>query len=115
MRGYASAAILRGVTFTPSNYASFIDLQDKLHHNICRKRQLVSIGTHDLDTLKPPFRYEARAPSDIKFIPLNKNKEYNAAELMTVYEVGRVRCSELFTTKLMLDSRRNISLDTFTS
>lgn len=67
-----------------------MDLQDKLHQNICRRRQLVAIGTHDLDTLKTPFRYEARPPKDIKFIPLGKDKAYTAEELMTVYEVSYV-------------------------
>lgn len=65
-----------------------MDLQDKLHQNICRRRQLVAIGTHDLDTLEPPFRYEARPPNNIKFKPLNKSEEYTAAELMNVYEVA---------------------------
>lgn len=65
-----------------------MDLQDKLHQNLCRRRQLVAIGTHDLDTLTPPFRYEARAPRDIKFAPLGKPKVYNAEELMTLYEVS---------------------------
>lgn len=113
VRAYTAAAILRGVTFTPSNYASFIDLQDKLHHNICRKRQLVSIGTHDLDTIKPPFRYEARAPTDIKFTPLNKTQDYNAKELMTVYEVGHT----VYTAHLTKynPSRKSILLDTCTS
>ena len=64
-----------------------MDLQDKLHQNICRRRQLVAIGTHDLDTLKAPFRYEARAPRDIKFAPLGKQQPYTAEELMTLYEV----------------------------
>lgn len=36
---------------------SFIDLQDKLHQNICRRRTLVAIGTHDLDTIQGPFTY----------------------------------------------------------
>ncbi|KAG8852372.1 phenylalanine--tRNA ligase subunit beta [Tulasnella sp. 330] len=83
VRPFFACAILRNVKFTPRSYASFIDLQDKLHQNICRRRQLVAIGTHDLDTLKPPFRYEARAPKNIKFMPLNKTKEYTAEELMT--------------------------------
>ena len=48
----------------------------------------MAIGTHDLDTLKPPFRYEARPPNDIKFVPLGKNKAYTAEELMTVYQVS---------------------------
>jgi phenylalanyl-tRNA synthetase beta chain len=81
--------VLRNVKFTPRSYASFIDLQDKLHQNLCRRRQLVAIGTHDLDTLRAPFRYEARAPRDIRFVPLNKSTAYTAEELMGVYEVGR--------------------------
>ncbi|KAF8076528.1 hypothetical protein FPV67DRAFT_421019 [Lyophyllum atratum] len=86
VRPLFACAILRNVKFTPRSYASFIDLQDKLHQNICRRRQLVSIGTHDLDTLKPPFRYEAKPPEDIKFVPLNKETAYTAEELMTLYE-----------------------------
>ncbi|KIP12738.1 hypothetical protein PHLGIDRAFT_17506 [Phlebiopsis gigantea 11061_1 CR5-6] len=86
IRPYFACAILRNVTFTERSYESFIDLQDKLHQNICRRRQFVAIGTHDFDTLKPPFTYEARPPKDITFIPLSKTKAYNAEELMTVYE-----------------------------
>ncbi|GLB33939.1 putative B3/4 domain containing protein [Lyophyllum shimeji] len=86
IRPLLACAILRNIKFTPRSYASFIDLQDRLHQNICRRRQLVSIGTHDLDTLKPPFRYEAKSPKDIKFVPLNKQTAYTAEELMTVYD-----------------------------
>lgn len=87
IRPLFACAILRNVKFTPRSYASFIDLQDKLHQNICRRRQLVAIGTHDLDTLKGPFTYQAKAPKDIKLVPLGKDKAYTAEELMTVYEV----------------------------
>ena len=90
IRPYFACAILRNVTFTERSYESFIDLQDKLHQNICRRRQFVAIGTHDLDTLKAPFTYEAQPPKDIKFIPLSKNKAYTAEELMTVYEVRQI-------------------------
>ncbi|KDR06506.1 putative phenylalanyl-tRNA synthetase beta chain, partial [Zootermopsis nevadensis] len=85
IRPHAVAAILRNVTFTQENYKSFIDLQDKLHQNICRKRSLVAIGTHDLDTVTGPFIYDARPPSDIKFQPLNQDKEFTAVELMDLY------------------------------
>ena len=42
--------------------------------NLClyRKRSLVAIGTHDLDTVEGPFTYEALPPEEIKFKPLNK-------------------------------------------
>ena len=68
-------------------YDSFIDLQDKLHQNIARKRSLVAIGTHDLDTLKGPFKYMAKHPDQIKFKPLNQTKEFTATELMELYSV----------------------------
>ncbi|CAD7083828.1 unnamed protein product [Hermetia illucens] len=85
IRPYAVAAVLRNIEFTQDSYNSFIDLQDKLHQNICRKRTLVAIGTHDLDTLKGPFIYDARKPEDIRFKPLNQTKEMNAVELMEFY------------------------------
>ncbi|KAJ1568603.1 hypothetical protein HK405_000036 [Cladochytrium tenue] len=74
VRPFVVAAILRNVTFTQESYDSFIDLQDKLHNNICRKRTLVAIGTHDLDTLEGPFSYEALPPDEINFAPLNQEK-----------------------------------------
>jgi len=85
IRPYAVAAVLRNVTFTQASYNSFIDLQDKLHQNICRKRTLVAIGTHDLDTLQGPFSYEALAPEQIKFKPLNQTKEMTGSQLMEFY------------------------------
>jgi phenylalanyl-tRNA synthetase beta chain len=36
VRPFVTAAVLRGVTFTEDRYQSFIDLQDKLHQNLCR-------------------------------------------------------------------------------
>ncbi|CAH2040330.1 unnamed protein product, partial [Iphiclides podalirius] len=85
IRPYAVAAILRGIKFTKESYDSFIDLQDKLHQNICRKRTLVAIGTHDLDAIQGPFVYDALPPSEIKFKALNQQKEMTAPELMELY------------------------------
>lgn len=87
VRGHIVAAILRDVTLTQDAYNSFIDLQDKLHQNIGRKRSLVSIGTHDLDTIVGPFLYDARPPSEIRFKPLNQDKEYTGERIMQLYAV----------------------------
>ncbi|VDM52612.1 unnamed protein product [Angiostrongylus costaricensis] len=76
---------VEGLTRALHSYASFIDLQDKLHQNICRKRTLVAIGTHDLDTISGPFKYTADYPKNIRFIPLNQTKEFTADELMEFY------------------------------
>jgi len=85
IRPHCLLAVLRNVSFDQARYDSFIDLQDKLHQNIARKRTLVAIGTHDLDKIKGPFRYEAKPPKDIKFKPLNQDKEFTAEELMELY------------------------------
>ncbi|XP_076472413.1 phenylalanine--tRNA ligase beta subunit-like [Babylonia areolata] len=85
VRPFAVAAVLRDITLTQESYTSFIDLQDKLHQNLCRKRSLVAIGTHDLDTIQGPFTYDAKPPADIRFKPLSQTKEYTAVELMELY------------------------------
>jgi len=89
VRPYCACAILRNVTFDKFAYENFIELQDKLHNNICRRRTLVAIGTHDLDTLKGPFTYEALPPKELKFKPLNTEKEMDGEEIMTYYENHR--------------------------
>ncbi|KAH1248542.1 Phenylalanine--tRNA ligase beta subunit, cytoplasmic [Glycine max] len=72
IRPYVVCAVLRGITFDKARYNSFIDLQDKLHQNICRRRTLVAIGTHDLDTLEGPFTYE-----NIWVLCLRKREAYS--------------------------------------
>ncbi|PSN68080.1 phenylalanyl-tRNA synthetase beta chain [Corynespora cassiicola Philippines] len=86
IRPLCSGVVLRGIEFTQERYDSFIALQDKLHQNLARQRTLVSIGTHDLDTIKGPFTYEALAPEEIEFIPLNQTQKMNGKQLMEFYE-----------------------------
>ncbi|KAL0432137.1 UNVERIFIED_CONTAM: Phenylalanine--tRNA ligase beta subunit, cytoplasmic [Sesamum latifolium] len=86
VRPYVVCAVLRGVTFDEVRYNSFIDLQDRLHQNICRRRTLVAIGTHDLDTIEGPFTYEALPPPQINFVPLKQTKNFRADELMEFYK-----------------------------
>lgn len=88
IRPFCVAAILRDVTIEDRvRYNSLIDLQDQLHRNLCRRRTLVAIGTHDYDTIKGPFVYDARPPSEINFVPLTpSDKEYTATELIEKFE-----------------------------
>ena len=86
MRQFVVGAVLRDINLDADSYSSFIDLQDKLHGGIGRKRTLASIGTHDLDKIKAPVRYRAIPPSEIVFKPLNLTKELTALEQMQLYE-----------------------------
>ncbi|KAL2416433.1 Phenylalanine-tRNA ligase beta subunit [Exophiala dermatitidis] len=114
IRPYVSGAVLRNIKFDQARYESFIDLQDKLHQNLARQRTLVSIGTHDLDTIKGPFTYEALPPKDVTFVPLNQTQEMNGEELMAFYDkdkhLGRylhiIRDSPVY--PVIYDSNRNV-------
>ena len=81
VRPIVVCAVLRNITFCKESYESFIDYQDKLHHNLCRRRVLASIGTHDLAKCKPPFTYTAEKPEDIIFVPLMGGPEVNGRQL----------------------------------
>ena len=95
IRPFVVCAILRDVTFNQERYNSFIDLQDQLHRNLCRQRTLVAIGTHDMDSVKGPFVYDARAPTDISFVPLTHDTEvFNGKDLLEFYEKD-VSCKHL--------------------
>jgi len=75
VRPFCVCAVLRGLSFEDDKvYQSFLDLQEKLHQNVCRRRTLVAIGTHDLDSVEPPFVYRAEDPSDIEFVPLTETE-----------------------------------------
>ena len=84
VRPVGLSAILRDINFTNETLKGFMDLQDKLHNNICRGRKLVSMGTHDLNTVKGPFTYRALSPEKIHFVPLNREEEVNGDGLMSI-------------------------------
>jgi len=78
--------VLRDIRFNVASYNSFIDLQDKLHQNICRRRTLASMGTHDLDKIRGPITYEAVTPSEIVFQALKQDREMDANALFEVFK-----------------------------
>jgi phenylalanyl-tRNA synthetase beta chain len=84
VRPIGLAAILRGINFTNDTLKGFMELQDKLHNNICRGRKLVSMGTHDLDTIKGPFYYRALPKKEINFVPLNRTEAVDGDGLMNL-------------------------------
>eukprot|EP00461_Guttulinopsis_vulgaris_P001790 UN01790 len=90
IRPFVVAAVLRNVNMNQAVYNSFIDLQDKLHFNIGRRRTLVSIGTHDLDSIQGPFTYTAKPYNEIEFTALSETKRMNVNELFAHYKAKEV-------------------------
>ncbi len=91
VRPFIVGCILRNIDLSDdSTYGSFMQLQEKLHHNIGKKRALVAIGTHDLDKMEDgDIHYKALAPEEIKFTALNMKEERNAGELLEIYKTHK--------------------------
>lgn len=67
---------------------SIMEVQEKLHITIGRKRSKLAIGVHDLDKVVPPFTYKAVGPHDISFVPLTKTEEWDLEEILAKHEKG---------------------------
>ncbi|MCX6770730.1 MAG: phenylalanine--tRNA ligase subunit beta [Candidatus Micrarchaeota archaeon] len=83
VRPYFGGAVVKGITFNGSTVRSVMQLQEKLHETLGRKRRKVAIGIHDMDRVRPPFRYFACGREDVRFVPLE------SAESMTPLEILR--------------------------
>lgn len=68
---------------------SLMELQEKLHMTIGRKRSKLAIGVHDLDRVVPPFEYKAVRPGDIRFVPLASGEEMDLGEILVRHEKGK--------------------------
>jgi len=105
LRPFVVGAVMRDVKMDQRIYDRFIEIQEKLHFNICRQRKYVAIGTHDLDKIEPDFLYDARAPKDITFQALKQHRKMNAEELFKHYrQLGKAQCSVLQYCPIIEDS-----------
>lgn len=88
IRPVLGAAVIRGVMFDDESIQSIMSLQESLHWAVGRGRSKVAIGIHDLDTVRPPFRYIA-SPRSRKFVPLDYTEEMSMDEILEKHPKGR--------------------------
>ncbi|XP_011498436.1 PREDICTED: leucine-rich repeat-containing protein 47-like [Ceratosolen solmsi marchali] len=82
VRPFILGCVVKNLTFTEQSFKKFIQLQTRLHENICEKRNAATLATHDFDSLLDGnLIYTAQAPNDIKIKPLMRTKEFTGAEL----------------------------------
>ena len=96
-RPYVTAAIVRGVDMTEEKLESLIQLQEKLHATMGRKRAKGAIGVHDLAMLKgrsadedkpKTITYTGIDPDSERFVPLDSNEELTPREVLTDHPTG---------------------------
>jgi phenylalanyl-tRNA synthetase beta chain len=88
IRPVLGSAVIKGVKFDDESIQSIMSLQESLHWAVGRGRSKVAIGIHDLDSVKPPFRYIA-SPRSRKFIPLDYAEEMSMDEILEKHPKGR--------------------------
>ena len=88
VRPYILCAAVHDVDITDDLLRSLMEMQEKLHITIGRKRSKIAIGVHDLDKIAPPFRYKAVHPNEISFVPLAKTDEWDLKQILEKHEKG---------------------------
>ena len=86
-RPFFVSAVVKGVRMDESVLKSLIQLQEKLHDTIGRKRKKVAIGIHNLDAVEFPLIY--KFSKEEKFVPLDFNREMGIREVLENHPKGR--------------------------
>ncbi len=89
VRPFTACAIINEINFNDENIKEVIDIQEKIHSTFGRNRKKIAIGIYPLEKISLPIRYEARKPSDIKFIPLESNREMTGNQILKQHPTGR--------------------------
>jgi phenylalanyl-tRNA synthetase beta chain len=98
-RPYVTGAIVRGLDLDEAGLESLIQLQEKLHATMGRKRAKGAIGIHDLAMVKGEVLDETNAGNSItyrgvdpdgdRFVPLDSDAELTPGEVLERHATGR--------------------------
>ena len=89
IRPYFVGCVVKGVSIDDQALKSIMELQEKLHTTLGRKRTKLAIGVHDLDKVKPPFTFKAVDPDGMSFVPLTKTEAMTPREILQKHEKGK--------------------------
>jgi len=89
VRPYTVCAIIKGLKLDENKIKEIIDLQEKLHTTVGRKRKKLAIGIYPLEEIKLPISYLAKEPDKIKFQPLEAQKEMSGLEILQRHPTGK--------------------------
>lgn len=81
VREHILCCVIANVHLSAPALKEFLQFQTKLHDGVCKKRELATIATHDLDLLPTKsLRYAAKSKNEIKIQPLGRPKVITASE-----------------------------------
>jgi phenylalanyl-tRNA synthetase beta chain len=89
VRPYICCATVTGVHLSDGVIKGIMHLQDKLDGTHGRNRQKTSIGIYNLDLIKPPIKYRAVKPSEVRFVPLGFETPMGLDEILEKHPKGQ--------------------------
>ena len=89
VRPFTSCAIVKGLRLNDEKIKEIIDVQEKLHVTIGKKRKKVAMGIYPLEKISLPITFKALEPDKIKFIPLDSDKEMSGLEILQRHSAGK--------------------------
>ncbi|MEK6879196.1 MAG: phenylalanine--tRNA ligase subunit beta, partial [Nanoarchaeota archaeon] len=111
IRPYTACAIIKNMKFDDQKIRGIIDLQEKLHNTIGRKRKKIAIGIYPLNKINFPITFKALEPDKIHFIPLGMKEELSGFQILQRNPAGR-EYSHLLAQKekypIFIDSKNQI-------
>lgn len=89
VRPYTVCAIVKELKLDDEKIKELIEIQEKLHVTLGRKRKKAAIGIYPLDKIKLPITFKAIEPDKIKFIPLESDREMSGLQILQRHPTGR--------------------------
>ena len=89
VRPYTACAIIKDLKLDDEKIKELIEIQEKLHITIGRKRKKMAVGIYPLEKIKLPITFKAIEPDQIKFTPLETDKELSGLEILQKHPTGK--------------------------
>ncbi len=89
IRPYTVCAIIKGLKLDDEKIKEIVEVQEKLHTTIGRRRKKMAMGIYPLEKIKLPITYKAMEPDKIRFIPLESEKEMSGLQILQRHPIGR--------------------------
>ncbi len=89
VRPYTVCAIIKGIKFDDERIKELIEVQEKLHITIGRKRKKAAIGIYPLEKIRLPITFKAVEPDQIRFMPLDSDREMSGLEILQKHSAGK--------------------------
>lgn len=89
VRPLTVCAVVSGLQITQTVLLQIIQLQEKIAGTFGGNRKDVAIGVYDADKIKAPIRYTTFGPTEVKFVPLDFEKEMTLKEILEKHPKGK--------------------------